>query len=375
MSKSNTLLFLPDISGFTKFVNETDIDHSQHIIQELLEVMLDANSNRMEVAEIEGDAIFFYSDKEFPALEVDNLAQDIFLAFHSHIKQYHKQRICNCGACSSAVNLKLKFIVHSGEVGFININKTLKKPHGKEVVVAHRLLKNKIGHSQYILYSDQYRAHYGMDENATTLLESGNLQINEIGTIGFKYTLIDSWESKVKIEDGQALGYKSAKPVVQEVLITDTLPNIYQLISDFKYRSLWNEEAISIEYDSQKLNRLGTEHYCIVNKEKLSFETVTQSFDNNPYVYGEKLKNSKLFKDFANYFLLAEIDESTTRVRMEFHLKSRSFFQSLMAPMFKRKISKKMVSTLNKIKEISESQDINRFNDSRGISEKAQMTA
>ena len=37
------LLFIPDISGFTRFVNETEIEHSRLIIQELLELLINAN--------------------------------------------------------------------------------------------------------------------------------------------------------------------------------------------------------------------------------------------------------------------------------------------------------------------------------------------
>ena len=32
------LLFIPDISGFTRFVNETEIEHSRQIIQKLAEI-------------------------------------------------------------------------------------------------------------------------------------------------------------------------------------------------------------------------------------------------------------------------------------------------------------------------------------------------
>ncbi len=55
-----TLLFIPDISGFTQFVNETEIQDSQHIIEELLEAIIDANEIGLEISEIEGDAILFY---------------------------------------------------------------------------------------------------------------------------------------------------------------------------------------------------------------------------------------------------------------------------------------------------------------------------
>jgi hypothetical protein len=47
------LLFIPDISGFTKFVNETDIGHSRLIIQELLETLINTNQIGLEISEIE----------------------------------------------------------------------------------------------------------------------------------------------------------------------------------------------------------------------------------------------------------------------------------------------------------------------------------
>ena len=45
MAKS--LLFLPDISGYTKFIQTTEVEHSQHIISELLEVLIAANTENM----------------------------------------------------------------------------------------------------------------------------------------------------------------------------------------------------------------------------------------------------------------------------------------------------------------------------------------
>ena len=41
--EKNGLIFIPDISGFTRFVTETEIDHSRLIIQELLELLINAN--------------------------------------------------------------------------------------------------------------------------------------------------------------------------------------------------------------------------------------------------------------------------------------------------------------------------------------------
>lgn len=56
----NDLLFILDISGFTEFVHYTEISHSKHIVSELLELLIDENSIGLELAEIEGNALFFY---------------------------------------------------------------------------------------------------------------------------------------------------------------------------------------------------------------------------------------------------------------------------------------------------------------------------
>ena len=79
------LLFIPDISGFTRFVNEIEIEHSRYIIQQLLEILINANKVGLEVSEIEGDAILFYKFGE--PLELETLykqVEQMFCAFHQH---------------------------------------------------------------------------------------------------------------------------------------------------------------------------------------------------------------------------------------------------------------------------------------------------
>ena len=76
---NKTLLFLPDISGYTAFVQTTEISHSQHVIAELLEVMIEANTEKLQLAEIEGDALFFYKE-DIPSSE--KLLAQIETIFH-----------------------------------------------------------------------------------------------------------------------------------------------------------------------------------------------------------------------------------------------------------------------------------------------------
>jgi len=96
------LLFIPDISGFSRFVSETEIDHSRLIIQELLEILINANQIGLEVSEIEGDAILFYKFGEPPELkELYKQVEKMFCEFHRNLFAYEHRRFCQCKACVS----------------------------------------------------------------------------------------------------------------------------------------------------------------------------------------------------------------------------------------------------------------------------------
>ncbi len=138
------LLFIPDISGFSRFVAETEIDHSRLIIQELLEILINANNMGLEISEIEGDAILFYKFGDPPGMtEIYHQVEKMFVEFHRSIIAYEQRRYCQCKACISAINLTLKVITHYGEFTGYNV-KNFSKLIGKDIIVAHQLLKNDI---------------------------------------------------------------------------------------------------------------------------------------------------------------------------------------------------------------------------------------
>ena len=53
----NATILIPDISGYTEFLTKTELVHSSHIINELLEAILAANSGEFVLSEVEGDAL------------------------------------------------------------------------------------------------------------------------------------------------------------------------------------------------------------------------------------------------------------------------------------------------------------------------------
>lgn len=150
------LLYIPDISGFTKFVTQTEIDHSKGIISDLIEIIINSNTLELKVSEIEGDAVLFYLMGKPPTMgEIINQSKRMFIDFHVNLKVMEREFDCECRACTTVSDLTLKFITHYGvcrEVAIQNFTKLI----GSDVVLAHRLLKSSVPGKEYILFSEKY---------------------------------------------------------------------------------------------------------------------------------------------------------------------------------------------------------------------------
>src|SRR5688572_29395887 len=191
------LLFIPDISGFTRFVNETEINHSRLIIQELLEIMINSNQIGLEVSEIEGDAILFYKFGKSPELEeLYKQVEKMFCEFHRHLNAYDQLRYCYCTACTSAINLTLKIITHYGEFTGYNV-KNFSKLIGKDIIVAHQLLKNDIDQHEYWLVTDGLGGDKISDDLPAKLNWNKSSKQTETGTIPFQYTQLSHLKNQI----------------------------------------------------------------------------------------------------------------------------------------------------------------------------------
>jgi hypothetical protein len=78
-------------------------------------------------------------------------------AFHVE-RRLVELNLCPCDSCSQTSGLKLKFVAHVGDVAIQKI-KRRRKLVGIDVIFVHRLLKNPVQASEYVLLSeDLYRS-------------------------------------------------------------------------------------------------------------------------------------------------------------------------------------------------------------------------
>jgi len=144
-------LVLADISGYSAFVAQTEVDHSWSILHELLDTMVRSVQGRLDVSQVEGDAILFISG--LSTSEVIQALEGTFVSFHRRLRDMQAVTTCPCSACTNIGILKVKFVVHHGRFSRQRLG-NVEQLHGTDVIVAHRLLKNKVPSKEYMLVTD-----------------------------------------------------------------------------------------------------------------------------------------------------------------------------------------------------------------------------
>ena len=146
-------LVLADISGYTAFVAETELEHSRAVLNELLEMLVRAIARYLRIGQIEGDAIFGVGDR-MPPRPIEWL-EECFVQYHRRLRDIQEVTSCPCRACANVGSLSLKFVAHFGEYmpQRIGGNETFV---GRDVNIAHRLLKNSVPSHEYILATSAF---------------------------------------------------------------------------------------------------------------------------------------------------------------------------------------------------------------------------
>ncbi|MDZ7646562.1 MAG: DUF2652 domain-containing protein [Cytophagales bacterium] len=318
------LLFIPDISGFTTFVNTTAIEHSQHIISELLSEILDANILNLKLSEIEGDAILFYKYGDPPTFdELYHQVEKIFVRFHQHLKTYEQNRICNCGACESAPSLTLKFITHYGEYTTYQVKDNFKLI-GKSIITAHRLLKNTIPGNEYWLITEPLLSVAGnIAPNTLTLqpsvqqVDNADLQVHYCDLAVLRENII------AKPWTASSLNAPHTEVLNLNYILPHNMYSLLQIVTNLSIRSQWMEGVKSIEKSDHMINQLGNVHNCILANRCDIIQTTTFIKTDSSIEYGELIDGM----GFLN-FTFEQMNVSSTNVNIRLSIKKNFMNES-----------------------------------------------
>lgn len=262
------LLFIPDISGFTRFVTQTEIDHSRQIIGELLEVLIDANAIDLEISEIEGDAVLFYRFGDSADLrQLADQVERMFRAFHDRLSAFDATRLCQCRSCASAAReLTLKVITHYGEFTSYRV-KQFQKLIGRDVIVAHQLLKNDIAEHEYWLATTQLDAVGTAAGLPAWIQWSDGVKRTESGDVAYRYTQLHALRGGTPVDPPIDLRVPGAVEVASASREYEAdIIALLRAVGGLDYRSRWQEGVRRVDHARELLPRIGTKSVHVTDE-------------------------------------------------------------------------------------------------------------
>lgn len=150
---------ITDISGYTAYLTQSELEHAHEILQSLFDVQLKNIAFPLKISGFRGDAILIYTPEACfvsPQSFLEVL-ENLYIVFTETLRQMQYNTTCTCNACKNIKNLDLKMCIHYGEYILQKIGDR-EELLGADVIVPHRMLKNhvieKTGVKAYALFSE-----------------------------------------------------------------------------------------------------------------------------------------------------------------------------------------------------------------------------
>jgi len=169
-------LLIADITGYTQYLSESELEHAQEVLTVLLELLVARTRPPLIINRLAGDAVISYGlrDNFLQGQTFIEVIEDCYTAFRAAIERMVLNNTCQCNACRNIPNLDLKFFVHFGAFAIQRI-RDRDELVGSDVNLIHRLLKNHVveqtGFKAYTLYTDAAIQQLGLSEICAAMTE------------------------------------------------------------------------------------------------------------------------------------------------------------------------------------------------------------
>lgn len=284
-------LAIADISGYTTYLVDTEIDHAQDVLADLSETIVGALAPPLQFAKLEGDAAFVYSIGEQidPTVLLDAVAA-CYAAFRNRLASIVRATTCDCNACVLIPRLDLKFVAHHGAFvrGQVHGREELT---GSDVVVVHRLLKNSVvettGVAAYALYTDACVRAMAVDP-ARLGMRMHREAFEGVGQVdGWVDDLEARWVAD-RERHSVRVDPRAPGTLVAEGEVAAPAARVWELLTVPALRILWQESVLRVDQQTAAgVRGVGTTNHCVhgsgaVTEEILDwrpFDSFTLTFD------------------------------------------------------------------------------------------------
>jgi uncharacterized protein YndB with AHSA1/START domain len=259
-------LTIGDIAGHTRYLAGVELEHSQDVIADLMNVMVRQMRGLLHLAKLEGDAVFCYGhDEDTDGSTLMAMVESCYFAFARRLRTIERHTTCECNACRLIPTLNLKFLLHHGE--FV-IHEVAGSPElvGRDVIVVHRMLKNsftkRTGIRGYAMATEPCVRHYGFDPRQLGLLE----HVEEYEDVGELRAYAMDLDARWKAEQERAAVYIAPGEglALAEFDLPAPPPIVWHLLTAPEKRALWQPETLRVEeHTPAGVRGVGTQSHCV----------------------------------------------------------------------------------------------------------------
>lgn len=264
-STESGCLLVADITGYTAYLQATELEHAEDVLADLLETLVGTLAPVFRLSKLEGDAAFSYAPegRVSPSLILDTVEAGYF-SFRRRLRDIDHATNCDCNACVLIPSLDLKYVVHSGEYIARRIAGS-EELTGRDVVLAHRLMKTKagseLGTTGFAVYTattlDAFEMNpqvLGFSEYTEELEDMGAVQVF-VENLETRWTF-ENERNRVLVTEDEAVWSKTWK-----------LPVSIQVAWDYMAspdkRVLWNRDVTSFEPQTPGRQSVGSVNHCM----------------------------------------------------------------------------------------------------------------
>ncbi len=173
-STQSGILLIADITGYTKFLASSELEHAQDSLRSLLELIVEHTGPPLVISRLEGDAVISYAPAGsfLQGQTIVEIIDRTYVDFCQARELMILNTTCTCNACRNIPNLDLKFFVHFGSF-ILEPLLSYTELVGTDVNLVHRLTKNSIlqqtGLKAYAAYTQSAVSALGIEQSANSM--------------------------------------------------------------------------------------------------------------------------------------------------------------------------------------------------------------
>ncbi len=157
------------------------------------------------------------------------------------------------------------------------------------MIIAHRLLKNRIPSHEYVLLTKNLLSQIKDDRESVELnWQMAAEEFPAIGKVEFNYAFLEELKHNVPDPPQPDTHYSVDNSSYIETGIETNFRNVYALVCDISNRVHWMEGVCDVEQGEESGPYIGSIQYCVFNDFKVLVSPISLNMSDHEIIYAER---------------------------------------------------------------------------------------